>query len=177
MNNIQRIALLLIAIAFITGCTMNNGARGDAGDRNDTRVQNFDNNPANDTDDRIIQNDDNNRNNMDDSQMRVAAEAQRKVEALTEVRRANVIVTNRNAYVGVVLTDDSDGEVRKDIENKISDQVKSTDNKIQNVYISSNPDFVKRMREYGDDLENGRPIRGLFDEFNEMVQRVFPTER
>ena len=96
---------------------------------------------------------------------------------MSEVRSANVIVTNRNAYVAVVLTDDSKGEVRKEIENKISDQVKATDKDIQNVYVSSNPDFVERMRGYGDDLNNGRPIRGLFDEFNEMVQRVFPTQR
>lgn len=60
---------------------------------------------------------------------------------------------------------------------KISDQVKSTDQDIQNVYVSSNPEFVERMRGYGDQLQDGRPVRGLFEEFGEMVERIFPNAR
>ncbi|MGA9227560.1 MAG: YhcN/YlaJ family sporulation lipoprotein, partial [Mesobacillus sp.] len=85
--------------------------------------------------------------------------------------------TDRAAYVAVVLSNDETGNVRKDLEKKISDRVKSTDSNIENVYVSSNPDFVDRMKDYGDKIQNGEPIRGLFDGFSEMVQRVFPTAR
>lgn len=119
--------------------------------------------------------------NVDDknnnSRMRVADKAQDKIENMQEVRHANVIVTENNAYVAVVLEDNTKGDVREDLENKISDQVKSTDKGIRNVFVSSNPDFVDRMGDYGDKIQGGKPIRGLFEEFTEMVQRVFPSGR
>jgi spore cortex protein len=112
-----------------------------------------------------------------DSRMRVADKAQDKVENMQEVRHANVIVTENNAYVAVVLEDNTKGDVREDLERKISDQVKSADKEIRNVFVSSNPDFVDRMGDYGDKIQSGKPIRGLFEEFTEMVQSVFPTKR
>ncbi|OLS33825.1 YhcN/YlaJ family sporulation lipoprotein [Bacillus sp. MRMR6] len=165
-NRIRRISIVLIIIGIISGCAMNNGARED------------DRTAKNNAQNGNIQNVANrNNNDNDDTRVQVADKAQDKIENLSEVRHANVIVTNRNAYVAVVLDDDSKGEVRKDLENKISDQVKSTDNNIQNVFVSSNPDFVDRMGDYGDKIQSGKPIRGLFEEFNEMVQRIFPNAR
>jgi spore cortex protein len=172
MKLFQRLTFLLVGIALITGCTMNNGAREgtDNRDNNNATVQNYDGNRMNNNGARV-QNTDN------DSQMRIADKAQDKITAMDEVRRANVIVTNRNAYVAVVMENGDSGEVRREIEQKISDQVKSTDQDIQNVYVSSNPEFVERMRGYGDQLQDGRPVRGLFEEFGEMVERIFPNAR
>lgn len=96
---------------------------------------------------------------------------------MQEVRHANVIVTENNAYVAVVLEDNTKGDVREDLEKKISDQVKSTDKGINNVFVSSNPDFVDRMGDYGDKIQKGEPVKGLFEEFTEMVERVFPSGR
>jgi spore cortex protein len=148
--------LLLLTLNLVTGCAMNNDDAKDNGDTN-TKVQNY----------RVNEN----------RQMQVADEAQIKTENLDEVRHANVIVTNRNAYVAVVLENESKGDVRKELEDKISDQVKSSDESILNVYVSSNPDFVDRMSDYADEIQSGRPLGGLVEEFTEMVQRVFPTAR
>lgn len=57
-------------------------------------------------------------NTDNDSRMRVADKAQDKITAMDEVRRANVIVTNRNAYVAVVMENGDSGEVRREIEQK-----------------------------------------------------------
>jgi YhcN/YlaJ family sporulation lipoprotein len=160
MKLIKHFSILLLVIALITGCAMNDEARDNDRTANNANIQNVAN-----------------RNNNNDTRMQVADKAQDKIENLSEIRHANVIVTNRNAYVAVVLDDDSKGEVRKDVENKISDQVKSTDDNIRNVFVSSNPDFVDRMGDYGDKIQSGKPIRGLFEEFNEMVQRIFPNAR
>jgi spore cortex protein len=119
-----------------------------------------------------VQNVDEENNN---SRMRVADKAQDKIENMQEVRHANVIVTDNNAYVAVVLEDNTKGNVREDLEKNISDQVKSTDKGIRNVFVSSNPDFVDRMGDYGDKIQKGEPVKGLFEEFTEMVQRVFPS--
>lgn len=165
MKSIKWCSSLLLLILFIAGCGMNNGAQdnNDNGDNNGQTAQ--------------VQNVGNRNNDNNNTRMQVADKAQDKIENMDEVRHANVIVTNRNAYVAVVLDDESKGEVRKDLENKISDQVKSTDDNIRNVFVSSNPDFVNRMEDYGDKVQGGKPIRGLFEEFNEMIQRVFPNAR
>jgi spore cortex protein len=150
-------SLLIFSIYVITGCAANDEAR-EINDGN-AQVQSFG----------IDQ------NVYDDSQLRVANDAEEKIERLTNVRKATVIVTNRHAYVAVIM--DSNGEVQKKFEKEISAQVKSTDKTIQNVYVSSNPEFAERMGDYGEEIQNGRPVRGLLEEFNEMVQRVFPTAR
>jgi Sporulation lipoprotein YhcN/YlaJ (Spore_YhcN_YlaJ) len=57
------------------------------------------------------------------------------------------------------------------------DVVKSTDQNIDNVYVSVNLDFYERTTSYANDIRNGRPIAGFFDEFNTLVRRIFPTQR
>ncbi|WP_425490374.1 YhcN/YlaJ family sporulation lipoprotein [Heyndrickxia vini] len=133
-----------------------------------------DNNNAND-----LVNDNNNINNNGNvnNKMRVADKAADKVAKLKEVDRANVIVTDNNAYVAVMLTDRSRNELSKTVENKIAKEVRKADNDIDNVYVSVNPDFFDRMTDYGNDIRNGHPISGLFDQFNQTVQRIFPNAR
>lgn len=153
--------LSIFTLSFVlTACGADSAADDNDKEENDrgTKVQNVD-------------------NENNDSRMRVADKAQDKIENMQEVRHANVIVTDNNAYVAVVLEDNSKGDVREDVEKKISDQVKTTDKGIRNVFVSSNPDFVDRMGDYGDKIQNGEPVKGLVEEFTEMVQRVFPSER
>jgi YhcN/YlaJ family sporulation lipoprotein len=118
-------------------------------------------------------------NNRNDNQnrMAVADKAAEKIVSMREVDQANVIVTDNNAYVAAKLANHNGNRLEKDIENKISDVVKSTDQNIDNVYVSVNPDFYERTTSYANDIRNGRPIAGFFDEFNTLVRRVFPTER
>ncbi|MCM3601278.1 YhcN/YlaJ family sporulation lipoprotein [Robertmurraya korlensis] len=151
---------ILVMIFVLSACGADSAADDKNKEDNDrgTKVQNVD--------------DENN-----NSRMRVADKAQDKIENMEEVRHANVIVTENNAYVAVVLEDNTKGDVREDLEKKISDQVKSTDKKIRNVFVSSNPDFVDRMGDYGDKIQKGKPVKGLFEEFTEMVERVFPSGR
>lgn len=169
MTFIKRLSLALFTMALITGCNMNNGAREDVRDNDNAKVQNYDNKGARILNDNLSYN--------DDTQMRVHDEVKNKIEDLNEVKRAHVIITDSTAYVGVVLNDSQTNNISKDIENKISDRVRSTDKSIENVYVSSNPDFVDSMRDYSNKIQNGQPIRGLYDEFRDMVQRVFPTAR
>lgn len=174
MKYIPSLSFILILIALSTGCAMNNGAREDVRDNNNSRIQNYD---QTDKGARILDDNLNNNDNNDNRQMRAHDEVKNNIEDLNEVKRAHVIVTDSTAYVAVVLNGDNTGNVRKDLEDKISDKVRSTDKSIDNVYVSSNPDFVDRMSDYGNKIQNGKPVRGLYDEFKEMVQRVFPSSR
>lgn len=108
----------------------------------------------------------------DESLLELADEAADKVVELDEVDSATVIITNNNAYVGAVLenkTEDID-----QIQAKIKEQVEATNANVNNVYVSVNPDFVERMTDYGNKIDEGKPVAGLFEEFNETVRRIFP---
>ena len=95
---------------------------------------------------------------------------------------ATVILTDNNAYVGVVLNKKADGtEIKEGSEEldelyaKIRKELSMTNANVKNVYISINPEFVARMKDYGKKIEEGKPVEGLFEEFSELVKRVFPT--
>ena len=119
----------------------------------------------------------NNNGENNQNRMTVADKAAKKIVSMREVNQANVIVTDNNAYVAAKLANHNGNRLEKDIENKISDVVKSTDQDIDNVYVSVNPDFYERTTSYANDIRNGRPIAGFFDEFNTLVRRIFPTQR
>ena len=75
------------------------------------------------------------------------------------------------------LSNNAGSRLAKDVEKRISDMVKSTDRDIDQVYVSINPDFYQRTTSYANDIRNGRPVAGFFDEFNILVRRIFPTVR
>lgn len=134
---------------------------------NDNRMDGFGTNVNNDT-----ANNNNNDRNID-----LADDVADDVVSLKEVDDASVLVTNRNAYVAVKLSGQGNKEMSKDVQKKIADKVRDTNHNFDNVYISENPDFYDRMRGYGNDIRNGRPVGGFFDEFTDTVQRVFPNAR
>ncbi|RDZ05852.1 YhcN/YlaJ family sporulation lipoprotein [Priestia megaterium] len=169
----------ILSVGFLFGCNdKKDEAEPDPTEEpSEQKAQNARNN--NDLRDVGYQPDRDRNDNVDNNQTRlkVADEAANRIAKLDEVDSANVIVTNRNAYVAVVLQDRTKGEVTDRLEKKIADQVRATDSDIQDVFVSSNPDFVERMRNYGNRINEGAPVKGLFKEFTETVRRVFPNAR
>src|SRR5690625_7251246 len=54
----------------------------------------------------------------------------------------------------------TDGEeLTNEVKNQITDIVQSVDNNIDNVYVSTSPDFFDLANNYVDDMDNGRPVR------------------
>ncbi|EIJ82817.1 hypothetical protein MGA3_06300 [Bacillus methanolicus MGA3] len=173
----------ILAFLLVTACT--NNMNNDTARRNNTGPKNVGYNNNVDIMDQnrdIIRND---RDGNNAPRMVVADRAAERIAAMPEVDQANVIVTDNNAYVAAKLNDDHNRANTKngnygltaDIERKISDHVKAVDRDIDNVYVSVNPDFYDRMRNYADDIRAGKPIQGFFEEFTEAVRRVFPNQR
>lgn len=128
-----------------------------------------------------------------------------EIAAMDNVDRAMVFLTDRNAYVGVVLEDDADFKrmdadrsrfkrysatsdtTDNDVSNDVSDElpsvvkrdiaqkVKSLKPDLDYVFVSANPQFIDSLDDYVTALSEGRPVRGMIDEFNDMVERMFPT--
>ncbi|WP_438318273.1 YhcN/YlaJ family sporulation lipoprotein [Sporosarcina sp. FA9] len=109
-----------------------------------------------------------------ESKLEVAKDAANLITELDEVESATVIVTNNNAYTAVVLHDQASEELSPDVEDKIADKVRTANSAIENVYVSLNPDFVKQMNDYGEKINEGKPVEGFFEEFSEAMKRVFP---
>lgn len=68
-------------------------------------------------------------------------------------------------------------EVTDAVKNKISDIVQDVDNKIENVYVSTSPDFFNLTNDYVDDFNNGRPVQGFFDQIGNSIERIFPQNK
>lgn len=168
---VKYLVMAFLPIPLLFGCAANQKNEAmDNRDNNKIRNVQYRQNDVN-----INKNNDFDRNN--ETRMEIADEAADRITELDEVKTANVIVTNRNAYAAVVLRDSAKGEVTDRLKNKIADKVRAADPNIRNVYVSSNPDFVKRMKDYGKRIKQGDPIKGLFEEFSETVRRVFPNAR
>ncbi|KYD03124.1 YhcN/YlaJ family sporulation lipoprotein [Bacillus atrophaeus] len=177
-------SVFLIPLLITAGCGMANQGEGN---RDNNRPENVNyrnpendgtrnmNNVGNDRNGNVGNNNDNNMNDNQNRKLEVADKAADKISDLKEVKHANVIVAGDQAYVAVVLTNGQKGEVENNLKKKISDKVRSADKTIDNVFVSANPDFVERMQGYGDRIQNGDPVAGFFDEFGQMVQRVFPN--
>ena len=72
----------------------------------------------------------------------------------------------------------TDGEeLTNEVKNQITDIVQSVDNNIDNVYVSTSPDFFDLANNYVDDMDNGRPVRGFFDQIGNTIERIFPQNK
>jgi YhcN/YlaJ family sporulation lipoprotein len=164
MTKMLRVLATLLIIFSIMGCGMkktdevNNDAVGI-----ETNANNNTNNES--TTDADV-------NNEGEHHLAVADDVADKIVKLEEVESANVIVTDTNAYVAVVLKEGTEGT--KQIEDKIADEARSANAAFKNVYVSLNPDFVKQMNEYGTKIRANEPVEGLFTEFTDAMNRVFP---
>ncbi|MCM3785851.1 YhcN/YlaJ family sporulation lipoprotein [Neobacillus mesonae] len=71
--------------------------------------------------------------------------------------------------------DAEDEQVTDEMKKKITAKIKKMAPDVKNIYISANPDFIDRAEGYVNDVANGRPISGFMDEFQTMMDRLFPT--
>ncbi|WP_164215966.1 YhcN/YlaJ family sporulation lipoprotein [Virgibacillus sp. YIM 98842] len=70
-----------------------------------------------------------------------------------------------------------DDQLSDDVKNEISEIVQSVDNDIENVYVSTNPDFFDLTNNYADDMDRGEPVEGFFDQIGNAIERLFPQNR
>src|SRR5699024_2827022 len=68
-------------------------------------------------------------------------------------------------------------EVTDDVKNQIAEIVQDVDNDIDNVYVSTSPDFFDLAGNYADDMDAGKPVRGFFDHIGNTIERIFPQNK
>lgn len=68
-------------------------------------------------------------------------------------------------------------EVTDEVKNQVAEIVQDTDNDIDNVYVTTSPDFVDLAGNYADDMNAGKPVRGFFDQIGNTIERIFPQNK
>lgn len=177
MNKILQVSMTLLLISSLVGCgTANNDDNNANNDNNDvTTNETVDTNTANDETGTDTNEDNGTNGNNGDQQLELADDVASKIAEMEEVESANVIVTNNNAYVGVLL---KEGVNENDnLKSKIADQAKATNGNFDNVYVSTNPDFAQEITEYGDKIRANEPVEGLMEGFTDTINRVFPEAK
>lgn len=91
------------------------------------------------------------------------------------MRSADTGMTGRATAPGRMYGSDDQGNVTREMKDRIADVVKQHNADIQNVYVSANPDFVERVNGYGEKFQAGHPMAGFISEFSTMVERMFPS--
>lgn len=135
-----------------------------------------------------------------DTRYDVSKEAAEKItDQIEEINYAYVLTTNNNAYVSAVLDNDRNRSNDKDnqrnrndknhqsadegeeltdeVKQEISDIVRSVDDRIDNVFVTTNPDFADLTNNYINDMNEGKPVRGMFDQIGNMIERLFPENK
>ncbi|ANE46070.1 hypothetical protein SY83_06990 [Paenibacillus swuensis] len=129
------------------------------------------------------------------TKMQVSRQMARRIAAMPEVRSANVLVTDQNVYVAVVLDEKEQkkgmnakaditsrnsetsryDDVADEIKQRISKQVTAMTPGMKNIYVSANPDFVSRVNRISEEAGKGHAIQAFVEEFNAMAERMFPA--
>lgn len=108
------------------------------------------------------------------TRMEVAQDIANQLTAMDLVQSANVLLSDRNAYIAVSTKDGSDPDKDSDVTMKIAQNVQAVRPNINHVYVSADPYFVRKANTLRNDLIAGKPVSGLLGEFNMIVQKLFP---
>jgi YhcN/YlaJ family sporulation lipoprotein len=176
MKKIKILFTCLFISGLVTGCNMKDEGRetdqhGETNNRNAGAVNIV--NSLGNPNVNLAKTNTNTTTTTNRSGLRVIEEAEENVQNLPEVKRADILAANNNAYVAVVMDDDFEGELYSYVEDQIAQHVRAADATILNVYISSNRDFVKQMSQYKGQIHNGRSTSKIQEGFDRMVRRVF----
>ncbi|MFJ8065724.1 YhcN/YlaJ family sporulation lipoprotein [Psychrobacillus sp. NPDC096426] len=173
MIKLLQISMVMLLVVSLAACGTNKKTENVANNGATTTDKVADTNVnTHTTTDETVTNNVNDVNGNEGHKLELADDVADKIAAMKEVERANVIVTNHNAYVAVELKEGTNSS--EELEKKIADEARATNGDFHNVYVSTNPDFAKQFREYGEKIRANEPVEGFFKEFSDTVKRVFP---
>ncbi|MCF2650504.1 YhcN/YlaJ family sporulation lipoprotein [Niallia circulans] len=102
--------------------------------------------------------------------------AKRLVSLATSIENVNdatAVVIGKYALVGVDINADLDRSEVGSIKYSVAESLKS-DPDGANAVIIADPDMNARLKEIGEDIQNGKPIQGIFNELADISGRLIP---
>jgi|GEM_PF-3907388 len=97
-----------------------------------------------------------------------------RVVQVANVRNASVFLANRTAYVAVQMRPGATTTLTQQTKGAIVAAVKSSHPEIKRVMVTANADAFHQFQTYGREVSQGKPVTGVWNRFNAMVQRIWP---
>ncbi|WP_400247012.1 YhcN/YlaJ family sporulation lipoprotein [Niallia sp. JL1B1071] len=153
---------LLIAILFLlAGCNNNNVENSQQSEnRDDTpHVTNVKNSTIEEVDRKTGQD--------------IAKRLVTLATSIENVNDATAVVIGKYALVGVDINADLDRSEVGSIKYAVAESLEN-DPDGANAIIIADPDMNARLKEIGEDIQNGKPIQGIFNELADISGRLIP---
>jgi YhcN/YlaJ family sporulation lipoprotein len=171
MKKLSMLPASLLLVLSLVGCANNNNTDNtngnEANDRNNTSENTGAGESANGKNET--------NNDKNETNVEVADDIAKRISDMNEVENAYVLVTEDNAFVGVILKEDVTENDK--LKSEIADEVSKDNSNLNNVYVSFNPDVAARLTEYADQIRAGEPIEGFIEEFTTGINRMFPESK
>jgi len=89
------------------------------------------------------------------------------------VRNATAVVSGNTAYIGLDL---QQGMEKRSglIAREVAKRVKSSTTSLKLVYVASNPDLVRRVKQVADGMKQGKPVSNFSGDLMEIARRIRP---
>lgn len=97
-----------------------------------------------------------------------------RLASLSGVNDSTVVITGTTAVVGVDVAKNSKGTSTNDVKTRVEKAVRAADSSIKNVVVTADPDLFQRLKKVGQDVRNGRPLKGFGTEMQEIMRRITP---
>lgn len=104
--------------------------------------------------------------------------SQKLAEALTtmeDVQTAHVLVSGDQAFVAVTLRDNPAGGVSPFFKGTVSDKIRTMEPAIKQVYVTDNPDYIRRFEAIRSNQQDRNTADGMLRELSEAIGRLVPT--
>lgn len=110
-------------------------------------------------------------------QLPTADRVTRIVNAMSEVKMSSALIIGNVALVGVDLRDKLSGDQENRLKEQISTDTKRQIPELAEVWVTSDPDLLTRIRDLAARISRGEPVTGLFDEIDTIVKKLQPQAR
>lgn len=107
-------------------------------------------------------------------QMEAAQDCAERLTGTLPVETANVLLTDNRAYVAAKVKDGHSMGDDAALKAQIADTVRSVRPQIQEVHVSTVPEFAERTRELVNQLTSGQPAEQLMNEWRNVAAQMFP---
>ena len=99
------------------------------------------------------------------------------VRTIPGIKGAYVIVNQGIAYIAVNLEVPTHAGLTQHIKDQITAKTKKADPNIKTVNVSADPDVIRHFQQYVSDIQAGRPVTGLWNQIQDIINRVWPTSK
>jgi len=103
-----------------------------------------------------------------------AARIAREADQVDGVKRSTVVVTGTKAYIGLDINANIEKNQTKAVEDAVIKKIKGVEPSINTVYVSSDVDWVTRVKKVSQGISAGKPVSSFTRELGEIGRRITP---